>query len=104
MLRKVESTSDINRGPEPYQSGTALTFPVLCLAYTRVVCQIDGAGRAYAHDDHYLNLEWSYLAWHSKKFSLNFGCFGPWTFVSNNINARYMSINSRGVGDVMINS
>ena len=35
MLRKVESTSDVNRGPEPCQSGTALTFPVLCLAYTR---------------------------------------------------------------------
>ena len=31
MLRKVESTRDVNRGPEPYQSGTALTFPVLCL-------------------------------------------------------------------------
>ena len=32
---------------------TALTFPVLCLAYTRVVY---GAVRAYAHahDDHYL--------------------------------------------------
>ena len=56
MLRKVESTSDVNRGPEPCQSGTALTFPVLCLAYTRVVSQIDGAVRAYAHahDDHYL--------------------------------------------------
>ena len=58
MLRKVESTSDVNRGPEPCQSGTALTFPVLCLAYTRVVSQIDGAVQAYAHahahDDHYL--------------------------------------------------
>ena len=31
MLRKVESTSDANRGPEPCQSGTALTFPVLFL-------------------------------------------------------------------------
>ena len=31
MLRKVESISDVNRGPEPCQSGTALTFPVLCL-------------------------------------------------------------------------
>ena len=31
-------------------------FPVLCLAYTRVISQIDGAVRAYAHayDDHYL--------------------------------------------------
>ena len=31
-------------------------FPVLCLAYTRVVSQNDGAVRAYehAHDDHYL--------------------------------------------------
>ena len=29
--RKVESTSDVNRGPELCQSGTALTFPVLCL-------------------------------------------------------------------------
>ena len=31
-------------------------FPVLCLAYTRVVSQIDGAVRAHAHayDDHYL--------------------------------------------------
>ena len=50
MLRKVESTIDVNRGPEPCQIGTALTFPVLCLAY------IDGAVRAYAHahDDHYL--------------------------------------------------
>ena len=37
MLRKVESTSDVNRGPEPCQSGTALTSPVLYLAYTRVV-------------------------------------------------------------------
>ena len=58
MLRKVESTSDVNRGPEPCQSGTALTFPVLCLAYTRVVSQIDGAVRTYAHahDDHYLSI------------------------------------------------
>ena len=49
MLRKVESTSDVNRGLEPCQSGTALTF-----AYTRVVSQIDGAVRVYAHahDDH----------------------------------------------------
>ena len=33
---------------------TALTFPVLCLAYTPVVSKIDGAVRvyAYAHDDH----------------------------------------------------
>ena len=59
MLRKVDSrASDVNRGPEPCQSGTPLTFPVLCLAYTRVVSQIDGAVRAYAHahahDDHYL--------------------------------------------------
>ena len=56
MLRKVESTSDVNRGPEPCQSGTALTFPVLCLACTRVVSQIDGAVRVYTHvhDDHYL--------------------------------------------------
>ena len=56
MLRKVESTSDVNRGPEPCQSGTALTFPVLCLVYTRVVSQIDGTVQAYAHarDDHYL--------------------------------------------------
>ena len=52
MLRKVESTSDVNRGSEPCQSGTALTFPV----FTRVVSQIDGVVRAYAHahDDHYL--------------------------------------------------
>ena len=43
MLRKVESTS---RGSEPYQSDTALTFPVsLCLAYARVVSQIDGRMR-----------------------------------------------------------
>ena len=54
MLRKVESTSDVNHGPEPCQSGTALTFLVLCLACTRVVSQIDGAVRAYARDDHYL--------------------------------------------------
>ena len=56
MLRKVESTIDVNCGPEPYQSGTALTFQVLGLAYTPVVSQIDGAVRAYAHahDDHYL--------------------------------------------------
>ena len=54
MLRKVESTSDVNRGPEPCQSVTALTFPVLCLAYARVVSQIDGAVQAHAHDDHYL--------------------------------------------------
>ena len=64
MLRKVESTSDVNRGSEPCQSGTALIFLVqlslLCLAYTRVV---DGAERAYAHahahaharDGHHLN-------------------------------------------------
>ena len=49
MLRKVESTSDVNRGPEPCQSDTALThpvctFPVLCLAYTRVVSQQYSAG------------------------------------------------------------
>ena len=50
MLRKVESTSDVNRGSEPCQSGTALTFPV----FTRVVSQIDGVVRAHAHDDHYL--------------------------------------------------
>ena len=32
------------------------SFPVLCLAYTRVASQINGAVRAYAHvhDDHYL--------------------------------------------------
>ena len=57
MFRKVESTSNVNRGSEPCQSGTALTFPVLCLAYTRIVSQIDDdAVRAYAHahDDHYL--------------------------------------------------
>ena len=55
MLRKVESTSDVNHGSEPCQSGTALTFPVLCLTYTRIVSQIDGAMRAYAHahDDRY---------------------------------------------------
>ena len=47
MLRKVESTSDVYRGPEPCQSGTALTFPDLCVAYTRVVSQVDGALRAY---------------------------------------------------------
>ena len=38
-------THDLTRGPEPYQSGTVLTFPVLCLAYTRVVSQIDGRMR-----------------------------------------------------------
>ena len=35
----------------------SITFPVLCLAYTkRVVSQIDGAVLAYAHayDNHYL--------------------------------------------------
>ena len=51
------ATSDVNRGPGHCQSGTALIFPVLCLAYTRIVeSQIDGAVRAYehAHDDHYL--------------------------------------------------
>ena len=55
-LGKVESTSNVNRGPEPCQSGTALTFQVLGLAYTPVVSQIDGAVRAYAHarDDLYL--------------------------------------------------
>ena len=31
MLRKVESTSDANRGSEPYQSATGLTFPFMCL-------------------------------------------------------------------------
>ena len=52
MLRKVEPTSDVNREPKPCKSGTALTFPVLCLA---VVSQIDCAVPAYAHahDDHY---------------------------------------------------
>ena len=56
MLRKVESTSDVNRGPEPCQSGTALTFQVLGLAYTPVISQIDGVVGTYAHahDDHYL--------------------------------------------------
>ena len=58
MLREVESTSDVNRGLEPYQSRVVQysPFPVLCLAYTRVISQIDGAVRAYAHayDDHYL--------------------------------------------------
>ena len=45
----------VNRGPEPCQSRTALTFPVLYLAHTRVIFQIDDAVRAYAHahDDHY---------------------------------------------------
>ena len=33
MVREVESTSDVNRGLEPYQSSTALTFPVLYLRY-----------------------------------------------------------------------
>ena len=37
ILRKVESISDVNHGPEPCQRGTTLTFPVLCLAYTQVV-------------------------------------------------------------------
>ena len=64
MLRKAESTSDVNRGSEPCQSGTALTLPVLCLAYTPVVSQIDGAVRAYAHahahDDHYPGLPLSF--------------------------------------------
>ena len=57
MLRKVESTSDVSRELESCQSGTALTYPVLCLAYTRVGSRIvSGAVRAYAHahDDHYL--------------------------------------------------
>ena len=56
MLRKVESTSDVNREPERCQTGTALTFPVLCLAYTRVVSQIDCAHSECEdeHDDHYL--------------------------------------------------
>ena len=31
MLRKVESTSDVNHGPEPCQSRTALTFTVYTL-------------------------------------------------------------------------
>ena len=48
MLRKVESTSDVNRGPEPCQSGTALTFQVLGLAYTPVVSQITGSVRVRA--------------------------------------------------------
>ena len=53
----MESTSDVNCGPEPCQSGTALTYPVLCLAYTRAGSRVvSGAVRAYAqaHDDHYL--------------------------------------------------
>ena len=33
MVKEVESTNDVNRGLEPYQSSTALTFPVLCLHY-----------------------------------------------------------------------
>ena len=41
----MESTSDVNRGPEPCQSGTALTFPFMPFELS----QIDGAVRAYAH-------------------------------------------------------
>ena len=66
MLRKVESTSDVNRGPEPCQRGTALTFPsyLPCLS-TWVISQIDGAVRAYehVHDDHVKNLTLSSLKW-----------------------------------------
>ena len=54
VLRKVESTSDVNRGPEPCQSGTALTFPILCqyrpklhVPLRSIICS------AHAHDDHY---------------------------------------------------
>ena len=54
MLRKVESTSDVNRGPEPCQSGTALTSPVLCLALVHSSCLSDRWAYAHAHDDHYL--------------------------------------------------
>ena len=52
MLRKVEYTSDINRGPEPCQSGTILTFPSL----PTLELSLDGAVWAYAHahDDYYL--------------------------------------------------
>ena len=52
--------SDVNCGPEPCQSGTELTFPILCPAYTvqaRLVSQIDCAVRAYAHGDHSLSYE-----------------------------------------------
>ena len=65
MLGEVErSASDVNRGPEPCQSGsysTHLSSFMPLPAYTvllqaRVVsdCVHHGAVRAYAHDDHYL--------------------------------------------------
>ena len=77
MLRKVESTSGVNRGSEPCQSGTVLTFLVLCLAYTRVVSQ--GAVRAYAHadDDHYLT--------RTKFNSLLTEMITPQTYIQENI-------------------
>ena len=59
MLRKVESTSDINRGPEPCQSGTAL-----------VQC---GCMHVHVHDDHYRT--------HSKYNSLFTEMITPQTYI-----------------------
>ena len=77
MLRKVESTSDVNHGLEPCQSGIHAALasspgpsqcwegpgdeanaasPFQLYVQAQVVSQIDDGVRAYAHvhDDHYL--------------------------------------------------
>ena len=51
MLRKVESASDVNRGSEPCQSGTALTFPILCLCLPFCLhCHCDCTGPSCLSD------------------------------------------------------
>ena len=55
MLRKVESTSDANRGPEPCQSGTALNSPFQFALPTLELSPV--RAYAHAHDDHYLTID-----------------------------------------------
>ena len=54
MLRKVESTSDVNRGPEPCQCGPALTFSSFLPLPRSSQCLSYRAVHVYACDDHYL--------------------------------------------------
>ena len=64
------STSDVNCGPEPYQSSPALIFPVSCLCTGNVSKKPELSLRShvYAHDNHYLppsklfklSLHWNY--------------------------------------------
>ena len=64
-LYSINYGSHVNHGPEPCQSGTALTFPVdvhLCLRCTGPLSCLSNcvpmyscsAVRAYVHDDHAL--------------------------------------------------